>query len=70
MTRLIAECRSCGHAGPRGDFHHKRPDDVPAFRDVCPKCQSDNVDVIDKVAAAAAIKTGYAPLVDGRAAAA
>ena len=49
-SRLWAMCASCGSEGPRSAFYEKRPNSIPAFRDRCPNCKKDNVDVIDQAA--------------------
>ncbi len=52
MSRLVAVCKSCTLRDARTGFYRERPGCVPAFDDVCPRCGSENVDVIDTVAQA------------------
>ena len=45
--RMMASCGRCFHQGNRRDFYKDRPNNVPNFDDVCPRCGSKNVDIID-----------------------
>jgi hypothetical protein len=67
-SRLIARCRQCDHTTDRAQFYRSVPGGVPSFTDVCPVCQSNNVDVVDPEAAAIAARSGYGHA-DNRAAA-
>ncbi len=59
MSRLHAHCRNCDRKGSRSEFFRVRPGAVPEFSDVCPVCQSENVDIADATAEARAARTGY-----------
>ena len=52
-SRLQCRCNRCDHVGDRSTFYKSRPNNIPTFDDVCPICQSNNIDVIDTVARAA-----------------
>jgi Zn finger protein HypA/HybF involved in hydrogenase expression len=69
MSRLHAHCRNCDCQGPRSEFFRERPGDIPAFGDVCPSCQSENVDVVDPEAAALAARANGGAQSQSRAAA-
>jgi Zn finger protein HypA/HybF involved in hydrogenase expression len=55
-SRLVACCKQCGHTADRSEFYRERPDSRPSFVDICPACQSINVDVIDAAASALAAR--------------
>lgn len=56
MSRLVDKCKSCRLMDARVEFYRELPGCTPGFADVCPRCSSDNVDVIDTVAQAQAAR--------------
>lgn len=46
-SRLIARCNKCEHVDSRNEFYVERPNGVPKFDDVCPRCKSNHVEVAD-----------------------
>jgi Zn finger protein HypA/HybF involved in hydrogenase expression len=45
-SRCTARCKRCLHEAPRAGFYAARPDRVPGFDDICPRCGSHDVEVI------------------------
>lgn len=47
MSRLQFHCQVCDLKGSRDLSYVELPDNEPSFIDICPRCQSDDVEVLD-----------------------
>ena len=46
-SRLQFHCQNCDLRGARNDSYKFLPGERPAFSDECPRCGSDDLDILD-----------------------